>query len=262
MGHLNDRPDDLPASSSLSLHTLDPDEQPPPYTDEPDEPTLAPSQGSSQATSQSNGRFIRPLALVDSAYVLPGATEIRSEDKRAATTSPILSKDAGVLYRAIRRQMKLPPRPILTIHGSHSETSTDSNKKKTSNNVTDFQFQLDLAETMLTGWEGIRADGIANWFSAYVNKDDDDIPAHRGGRLRSRAYKAPQRKKHGAIALDDESGARLIGPDAEMNPIEELDPVDREHYVLKYIDDDLKMWCERYCADPATVKSYVYIRIS
>jgi hypothetical protein len=259
MGRFNDRPDDLPASSSHSLHTLDPDEindideQPPPYTDDPE---LGPSQIIPSQAPQ-NGRFIRPLALVDSAYILPGATEIKAEDKRAATTSAILSQDAGVLYRAIRRQMKLPPRPILSVTGSHTESTKDSNNKTTTSSVTDFQFQLDLAETMLTGWEGISADGIANWFSAYVNKDEDDILAHRGGRLRSKVYKAPQPKKQGAIALEDESDARLIGPDAETDTIEDLDPNDRDHYVLKFIDDDLKMWCERYIADPAPVKSYV-----
>ncbi|CAI7654025.1 unnamed protein product [Penicillium manginii] len=258
MGRFNDRPDDLPASSSHSLHTLDPDEindideQPPPYTDDPE---LGPSQIIPSQAPQ-NGRFIRPLALVDSAYILPGATEIKAEDKRAATTSAILSQDAGVLYRAIRRQMKLPPRPILSVTGSHTESTKDSNNKTTTSSVTDFQFQLDLAETMLTGWEGISADGIANWFSAYVNKDEDDILAHRGGRLRSKVYKAPQPKKQGAIALEDESDARLIGPDAETDTIEDLDPNDRDHYVLKFIDDDLKMWCERYIADPAPVKSF------
>lgn len=253
MGHLNDRPDDLPTSSSHSLHTLDPEDHPPPYTDEPE---LTPSQSIPQTGT---GQFIRPLALPDSAYILPGATEIKPDDKRAATTSPILSQDARVLYRAIRRQMKLPPRPILCIHGTHTETSNDGKNKK-SNSVTDFQFQLDLAETMLTGWDGLRSDGIDNWFSAYVNRDEDSISAYRGGRLRSHVYNAPKPKKQAIALEDDGDDARLIGPEAEVDLHEELDPVDREHHVLQYIDEDLTMWCKRYCADPAPVKSFTLHR--
>ena len=111
---------------------------------------------------------------------------------------------------------------------------------------------------MLTGWDGRRADGIDNWFSAYVNRDEDSISAYRGGRLRSHVYKAPKSKKQGAIALEDDSDARLIGPEAEVDLHEELDPADREHHVLQHIDEDLTMWCKRYCADPAPVKSYVH----
>ncbi|KAJ5112264.1 hypothetical protein N7532_000309 [Penicillium argentinense] len=256
MGHPTDDPsrsrDDPPTSSSLSLHTLeDTTDLPPPYTDEPE---LAPAQPTPHSTAS---HFTRPLILIDSAYHLPGAAEIRPEDKRAATTSSILSRDAETLYRAIRRQMKLPPRPILSVRGTHSESSNDG-KKKQNNTVTDFQFQLDLAETMLTGWEAGQGDGIANWFTAYVNKDNDEMLAYRGGRLRSRAH-TPKSAKYGAIALEDDSDARLIGADAEAGS-ESLSAVDREHHVLKHIDADLKMWCERYCQDPTPVKSFTLHR--
>lgn len=228
MGRLHQA--DPPASSSHSLHSLD--DAPPPYTDDP-EPILAPIQSVQPPTS------IRPLRLIDSAYVLPGVKDIRPQDKVSLTLEPALSSNCDELCNVIGRQIRLPPRPLLYIHGTHSESSNDKKDKK-SNTVSDFNFKLDLAETMLTGWEGGYTDAI--WREVEIITDEYLKPAYRGGILRSRTYKPP--KSRAAISLGGDSDALLARDDA--------DEQDNSSPEAK----SLRMWCERFCRDPASVKSY------
>lgn len=230
MGRLHNA--DLPASSSHSLHTFpDDDDLPPPYTDEPD---LNPVQFTSYPTTS-----YQPLRLVDSAYALPGGKGITICDPRAITLEPSLSRNSAELFNVIRQQTKLPLRPFLRIQGTHTESSDDA-KKKSSNTVTDFFLQLDLAETLLTGWEGTPS--AATWAELDVIRAGDDIPAFRGSRLRTRSYQAPAlgRKAH---AVEDTEAALLAD-----DPGDSIAPEGKEA--------DLKLWCERYCNDPSPVKSY------
>ncbi|KAJ5180178.1 hypothetical protein N7492_003388 [Penicillium capsulatum] len=217
-------------AQSPSQLTLD--DLPPPYSDEPDyTPPPPPS-----------------LHLSDSAYLIAGATNVRHDDRRPITLSPLLSRDSDELHHAISLQMKLPPRPLLKICGSHSESSNDR-KQKGSTNVTDFDFQLDLAETMLTGWEG---NPVLNWRHFEVVRDADDVPAYRGGIMRSRAYKAP--KKSRAIGASDASDAALLESDAALGTDAHAAREDEN------LDANLRMWCERFCADPSPVKSFTLHR--
>ncbi|KAJ6133553.1 hypothetical protein N7471_008768 [Penicillium samsonianum] len=232
MGRLHQA--DPPASSSHSLHSLD--DAPPPYTDDP-EPILAPIQSVQPPTS------IRPLRLIDSAYVLPGVKDVRPQDKVSLTLEPALSSNCDELYNVICRQIRLPPRPLLYIHGTHSESSNDKKDKK-SNTVSDFNFKLDLAETMLTGWEGGYTDAI--WREVEILTDEYLKPAYRGGILRSRTYKPP--KSRAAISLGGDSDALLARDDA--------DEQDNSSPEAK----SLRMWCERFCRDPASVKSFTLHR--
>jgi hypothetical protein len=225
-------PDDTTASSSVSLHTIN-DDLPPPYTDEP-EFRSAPAP---QPTFQ-------PLRLSDSAYHVPGAKEFSVTDDRIVTYAPQLSQNSDELFRVIRKQMRLPLRPLLGVQGTHTETSNDG-KKKTSKSVTDFCFHLDLAETMLQGWDGQLG---LNWMQIAVIQDGDEQKAFRGGIVRSRRYK-PRKARSRAISLDD-SDAALLEP--------ETDVVDGA--VLSEQEEDLKMWCERFCKDPAPVKSFTMTR--
>lgn len=215
------------ASSSHSLHSID--DAPPPYTDDPEsfEPSFEPPAG------------LQPLRLIDSAYVLPGAKDIRPDDKVALTLSSDLSTHSGLLFDAIITQIKLPPRPLLYVKGTHSESSTNK-KDKNSSNVTDFDFRLDLAETLLTGWEDGR--GESNWMRVEVISDEDQKSAYRGGILRSRTYKAP---KTGAVRLSEDSDA-LLGQQGAGDQ--------RDGSLAA---QSLRLWCERFCNDPAPVKSYV-----
>ena len=246
--------DDLSdAASSHSLRSIaDQDDLPPPYSDEPHlDPVPASIPPPASSSSRPTGAF-RPLRLVDAAYAIPGTKNVQSYDKRVVTLEPRLSSYKDELFHVIRRQLKLPVRPILLIKGTHTESSNDG-KKKTSNDVTDFEFRLDLAETMLTGWEG--GPIHVNWMEVDVIRDGDDISAYRGGILRSRAYKAPKARRevdHGA-----DSVAALLGPDSEAGVDVDADvQVEAENDAVMSIIDSLKLWCERFCLDPSPVKSY------
>ena len=229
MGRLNH------ASSSHSLHSLD--DAPPPYTDDP-EPILAPVQSVQPLQPVQPPKIIRPLRLIDSAYILPGG-------KDSLSLEPALSSNGDELYNVLRQQIKLPPRPLLYIHGYHYETSNDQKKEK-SNTVTDFKFRLDLAETMLTGWEG--GFMVTNWREVEVLSDEDLRPAYRGGILRSSTYKPP--KSRAAISLTGDSDALLGRDNADEQNNSSPDA------------RNLRMWCERFCSDPASVKSYALLLLA
>ncbi|KAJ5591613.1 uncharacterized protein N7459_001982 [Penicillium hispanicum] len=236
-----DRIADLPAGRAASTHSLQSldDDLPPPYTDEPDHINVA---------APPRSTVPRPLRLIDSAYGLPGATDIRRHDAVAVTLAPILSRSSDDLYHTIRGQMKLPMRPLLSIRGSHSETSKSSNQKqKSKHTVTDFDFHLDLAETMLTGWEGQPT--LINWMMTDVIKDGDERPAYRGGILRSRAYKPPAQRRT-LVPSEDNEALLDSGPDAADANAEHGNPQESD------VNADLKLWCQRFCDDPAPVKSY------
>ncbi|KAF7719386.1 Uncharacterized protein PECH_004880 [Penicillium ucsense] len=251
MGRINsdDRAD---AASSHSLHSLpDEDDLPPPYTDEPElDSSPIPAQAREIAPSRSNVPF-RPLAIVDSAYAIPGSTGVRSHDARVVSLAPQLSHNAEELFELIRRQLKLPVRPMLHIRGSHTDSSKDGKDKKT-NQVVDFEFRLDLAETMLTGWEGQPMD--INFLELNVIRDDDDALVFRGGRMRSRTYKP--RKTVRTPQQSTDSDAALLGSD-----LEEAYHNDEQAAITEpSLRNNLKLWCERYCLDPSPVKSFTIHR--
>ncbi|KAJ5780358.1 hypothetical protein N7457_005518 [Penicillium paradoxum] len=231
---------DPPASSSHSLHSID--DAPPPYSDDPEVPVqphfvqVQPVQPVQPPTS------ILPLRLIDSAYVLPGSPGTKPHDKVALSLSPGLSSNCDELYNVIHKQIKLPPRPLLHIRGTHTETSQEKKNERNSNTVTDFQFRLDLAETMLTGWEPTRME--LNWMQVEILTDEDLKPAYRGGILRSPTYEPPKSR---AISLDEDTDALLNRHDGQQN---NLSPAEK----------DLRMWCERFCHDPAPVKSFTLHR--
>ncbi|KAJ5160369.1 uncharacterized protein N7482_007373 [Penicillium canariense] len=236
--------DDLAdATSSHSLHSMN-------------DPTLdsIPSQSTPVLFPSGPTPSFRPLRLVDAAYALPGSNGIHSHDTRVVTLSPSLSRNTNELFHVIRRQLKLPVRPMLHVRGTHTETSNDGKQKK-SNTVTDFDFRLDLAETVLRGWEG--GPLHANWMELDVIRDGDDISAYRGGIMRSRAYKAPASGPVVGHAMD--SDAALLGPDVEAG-VDVDDQEEGEHPAVADIDADLKLWCERFCLDPSPVKSFTIYR--
>ncbi|KAJ5753998.1 uncharacterized protein N7511_008151 [Penicillium nucicola] len=229
------RNQEVPASSSHSLHSLD--DAPPPYSDDLESFPVPP------VPPAPNQRHIEPLRLIDSAYVLPGGTDIRPYDKIALTLAPNLSTNSDELFQALKKQIKLPLRPLFYVKGSHTESSNNGKKDKNSNTVTDFEFKLDLAETMLTGWEG-RPMAI-NWMEVEIVTDEDQKPAYRGGIWRSRTYKPPKTRQ--AIALGDDTNA-LLGEDANADG------------SLNKLQSALKLWCERFCQDAAPVKSFTLHR--
>jgi hypothetical protein len=224
-------------ASSASVHSLD--DVPPPYTDL--EPIFAPVQPVQPVQPAQPPTSIRPLCLVTSAYVLPGNKNVKPEDKVSLTTEPALSSDCNELYNVIRQQIKLPPRPLLYVHGTHTETSNDKKSKNNTNTVTDFRFKLDLAETMLTGWESGYTATI--WREIEILTDEDPRKAYRGGILRSDTYKPPKSRPAISLGGDDDP---LLARDNDDD--------------YRFPDaKNLRMWCERFCRDPASLKSYVLL---
>lgn len=250
MGRL-DRDDLADAASSHSLHSIAEDDLPPPYTDDPEiEPVSASNNTLASSSSRPTGAF-RPLRIVDAAYAIPGTKNVHSYDTRVVSLDPRLCNHEDELFHVIRRQLKLPVRPMLLIKGTHTESSNDG-KKKNSNTVTDFEFRLDLAETMLTGWEG--GPMHVNWMEVDVIRDGDDVSAYRGGIMRSREYKAPKTRRARDHAVD--SDAALLGLDTEAGIDADIQEEEQDDSVVN-INDALKLWCERFCSDPSPVKSYV-----
>lgn len=241
-----------PPASSHTLHSLG---MPPPYTDGPG-PLPAPVQHAqpiqpikpiqpiqSVQPVQSVQSVLpptstQPLCLINSAYVLPGAKHVRPSNKVSHTLEPSLSSNPNELYDVIHRQLKLPPRPLLCIHGTHT-VSTNDNKRDEYDIYTDFCFRLDLAETMLTGWEPGSKDTY--WRETEILTDEDLKPAYRGGILRSRTYKPPKSGATYSLTGDSDANLSRDVADEEFNTSPEA--------------KNLMMWCERFCLDPASVKS-------
>jgi len=162
-------PNDSPAPSSISLHTIKNVDLPPPYTEPESTPAPAPQPP------------FGPLLLNNSAYHVPGAKDSTVYNDRIKTYAPQLSNNSGELFRFICRQMKLPVRPLLSVLGTHTESYNDG--KETTHYKTDFSFYLDLAETMLRGWDEPLD---TNWMEIKVVKDGDEQLAFRGKNRRSR----------------------------------------------------------------------------
>ncbi|KAL4773276.1 major facilitator superfamily domain-containing protein [Aspergillus nidulans var. acristatus] len=189
--------------------------------------------------SESDGLLSPP----PDAYEIPGQQTYQSirptqRFSGSVTLDPSYSSDPRMLESLIESQTRLPPRPCLSIHGSHRETRRSGNETK-NENVTDFDFRIDLTRTILR-WGRNEASGPSvRWSYTTVVSDHDGQKAYRGGRIRSRAGKA----KPGRIALGDGvEGERLMELESQ------------EDYP------GIRGWCERFCSDPAPVKSFTYRR--
>ncbi|KAJ5232812.1 hypothetical protein N7468_005768 [Penicillium chermesinum] len=248
--HSADRTDHPDGASTHSLHSIDPeDDLPPPYTDDPEVPVIP-----GPLAAQPPG--LVPLQIVDSAYALPDSVNC-SSDKHVYSTAPYLSQNSASLFSLALRQIRLPPRPLLYIRGTHTETRHHDNKKESST-VEDFSFKLDLAETLLTGWQDSQSAIGAGWKQVHVIEDEDNLPAYRGGRLRSRTYKFPK-SRNTALVADSETGTEaeaetglLSNEPSDPNSADSVLNITCAGYRA---DRNLRLWCERFCEDPAPVKS-------
>lgn len=144
--------------------------------------------------------------------------------------------------------MNLPPRPLLDIHGFYRVASKDPSKKY-EGYVTDFYLALDLAETMLTGWERNSSSKFRHFEVVW---DGDDVLAYRGGLWKSRTYKPSMISW--IFGSSDGSDAEILesGTELETGPIAEQE----DRFVH---DANLRMWCERFCADPSPLKSWDFL---
>ncbi|KAF3397132.1 hypothetical protein DPV78_007286 [Talaromyces pinophilus] len=265
-------------SSSQSVHSLqlldhddtdllvddDNYEEPPSYDAAINEES--PSSGSTTNNRTRAGVSLPSARLIDADYRLPGgqrAQSVRSSVRNThiVTLQPEYTLYAEELAGLMAQQVRLPPRPQIIINGSHTESSTNhKDNKKQSNTVTDFDFRLDLAETLLTGWENLPATAPreilpqSTWYNASVSIDHDERKTYRGTRTKTLVWKGPKAGRN--------APASAIDRDALYRDEEEgLPPVDAEQERLIQGDKSgLLEWCQRYCDDPSPVKSFTLTR--
>lgn len=165
-----------------------------------------------------------------------------------ATLSPALSQDASVLHDLVATQAHQPPRPHLTVRGTHNEIRSRPDRKENENHtVLDFDFSVDLTPYFLASAAEPDDD---RWQELRLVRDGDGTLAFRGGRVRSRTACAQKRdnrkRRRGDVSVEEGRGrddtVRLVVGDDD------------------YDDDDpsgpgLMGWCERFCSDAAGVKS-------
>lgn len=231
----------LGTSSTHSLHSLQEgeDDLPPSYTDVITEAEIETDR--TVIPTPSNRNNGNRDILTEDDYFVPGAKRVN--DKRTISLSPNLCLDNRVLHNIISEQAKLPPRPFLVVEGTHQETrNNDSNNNKNGSqkeNVVDFRFRVDLTSVLK------RSEG---WHAVSVVEDADGREAFRGGRLRSRESGVMRGEIHrSADAVDD-------GNNVENAAFIQFEDEDQDQDGSK---PGLMGWCERFCNDPAPVKSYV-----
>ncbi|KAL4913336.1 hypothetical protein BDW62DRAFT_220790 [Aspergillus aurantiobrunneus] len=182
-----------------------------------------------------------PLSPAPNAYQIPSQQKyhsIRAAQRAAGalTLDPILSTDTSTLETLIAAQTRLPPRPCLVIRGNHRASRRSGSETK-SENVTDFDFRVDLTRTVLRWGRDEHAGPSKPWSYTTVVNDHDGRKAYRGGRMRARARNAGRialgEGDEGQGLMDVENGGEFPG---------------------------LKGWCERFCSDPAGVRSFTYRR--
>ncbi|KAI9374417.1 hypothetical protein BJX61DRAFT_301185 [Aspergillus egyptiacus] len=182
-----------------------------------------------------------PLAPPAEAYAIPGHQRYHSIFKDhtagAVTLHPTFSTDPATLRTFVESQTRLPPRPCLVIYGTHSESRRDGKETKTES-VTDFDFRIDLTRTLLRWGRDERTGPTQRWAYTVVVSDYDGQKAYRGGRWRTRS------QKPGRIALPEgDEGSRLMDLEGGGENV-----------------PGIRGWCERFCNDPAPVKSFTFRR--
>lgn len=272
MGKPSDRDAQLPAGSSSSAHSLhsldDNDDLPPPYTD-------AITDQQQQQQQFPRGIPDQPL-LTEDDYTIPGSKRsigltVKSRESKTITQAPHLSTNKHDLCNTIQRLAKLPPRPYLEIQGSHTETrgsdsSSSNNGKERRETVIDFEFRVDLTESLLKGWHLNRGgdDNGVNpcWHYVFVVSDGDGQKVFRGGRWRSLEWRERKKKMRswmGGVSRGHGDGdVERDGYTGEEEEEVLVQPEDEEEQQVSNNDVSrrkLMVWCERFCNDPAPVKS-------
>ncbi|KAK2759308.1 hypothetical protein FQN54_002786 [Arachnomyces sp. PD_36] len=159
--------------------------------------------------------------------------------------SPPLSSSPSTLYNTLLTQSRLPPRLSVWVEGSHRErkTSYSSSNNQSYETVTDFKFCVDVGGTVLRGWEEEEQDG-EGWRVMKVIRDGDGERAWRGGRVKSRGDTGGRVAVGGGGGFDDDAEdleALIEGSNATTGG-------ESDHEALR-------LWCERFCNDSASLKS-------
>lgn len=171
---------------------------------------------------------------------IPGGWECTWDDKMGTRTlHPSLSNDPHALYRFISAQHKVPPQQYVSIKGL-KDKANDSTHKEVA-----FDFKLDLTPTLLRLDEN-----DSDWHELQIIRDEDGKEAYRGGPIPSLEWEQPSGlgNRHRAIDLEgnnDSEDQTLL--DANLDDSNEG-------------GSSLMAWCERFCHDPAGVKSFTFTR--
>ncbi|KAB8236585.1 uncharacterized protein BDW43DRAFT_240763 [Aspergillus alliaceus] len=216
------------------LPSSDPDDLPPPYEqvisglppDSIDDNPL-PLAGPSTSSPITNDQTQVSIAS-------------ETAERPAMTLSPFLSRDPAALHSLISHEVRIPPRPSLSVRGAHQETRPDRNDRKENRteSVVDFDFRINLSNYLVGD-----VDRDPAWHQLRVAQDGDGQKLYRGGRCRSREWKRHARTR--AVrrpSIED-------GTDTENVGLVEDD-----------VGPDLMGWCERFCQDPSPVKSFTFTR--
>lgn len=162
---------------------------------------------------------------------IPGARNVVWDEKAGIVTlSSSLTESPRRLYQLIAQQALLPPRQYIHIQG-HKD------------NETDFNFTLDVTPTLLHLGEDNR-----EWHDIRVVRDGDGQEAYRGAIIPTLHWEEPSSLKVLRQTIDLEDG--------DENPEDQIllgATVDGSNEGTP----TLMGWCERFCRDPARVKSYV-----
>ena len=156
------------ASNSSAVPLLDQADlnisDPPPYTDDCDQPTTT-----------------RPRGTLDK------VVEQRvSENHRGSTTvriSPTLSIDPVALKEFIIEEAAICPRPYIQLRGTHTLTRREANGQKKRQEVVDFEIRIDVTDTICR--KMTHYIGTPEWMKLHII--ENSAKAYRGGRTKSRA---------------------------------------------------------------------------
>jgi len=213
------------------FHAQDEDDLPPSYTDDVD------------ASASDAPIVLEPGPLLDTEYTIPNSGNcFDPKQSKVVTLVPEFSQCEHALYDLIKGQAALPPRPYLVIKGSHTEATPDGKESK-KETVVDFDFQLDLVRTLLKGWDDDHELPLP-WHEVVVVSDHDGTRTFRGGRCRSRTWKPKKQTRRRNVDRE----AFIDGEQETLVP------------ATHSQQSDLLAWCERFCKDPAAVKSFTLTR--
>ncbi|PYH31584.1 uncharacterized protein BO87DRAFT_428586 [Aspergillus neoniger CBS 115656] len=193
-----------------------------------------------------------------------------NRDSSTITLAPSLSEDASSLHALITQQAEFPPRPYLTVRGSHTETRHDHHRKEDrKETIVDFSFKVDLYGYIIRHEHGTQQYGDDDdlgldldptqdgWHVLSVVRDNDTRKTYRGGRFKSETWSG-RRKGPLGQRIRQRVGERLRSRFVQLE-----EGLDHEATGLVRQDEggpSLMGWCERYCDDPSSVKSFKFSR--
>lgn len=147
-----------------------------------------------------------------------------------------IAEEPHALYRLICEQAQLPPRLLLHVAGSEWKGAP----------TTDFKFTIDLTSTVLR-----LNSNNGEWSELKVVRDGDGVEAYRGG---------------WATSLKWEHGFHLGGlrtkKDLEnrYRELEDQSLLGLNENGSNEEASSLMAWCERFCRDPAGIKTFTFHR--